>query len=332
MTSGGVIRAARGDETRRLGELAVRSKAYWGYSDEFMAACRNELVVSAATVDANPAFVIEAAGEVVGYYILERRSSWKVELEHLFVEPFAIGAGYGRRLLDHALAQATSAGYRVLEIQSDPHAEAFYLSLGAVRVGDRRSDSVPGRVLPLLQIDCTGGSRLLVLPDTGLRESFLEMAREFEAEGDRRYALALSDFDAYLAQSRRWAAGTGLTPDRVPMDEWWLIDGRRVLGGTRLRHRLTPGLEHDGGHIGYDIRPSERRRGNGHRILDLALVKATALNLDRVLLTCETTNAGSARIIEAAGGRPIADSVSPLTGREMSRFWITLRRLGPDSG
>ncbi len=318
------IRAARRDEADLLSEIAMRSKAYWGYTKEFMASCREELRVTAALIDANSAFVAEDAGGVVGYCILERRSTSKVELEHLFVDPPAIGGGHGRRLMEHAVAEATASGYAILEIQSDPHAEAFYLSMGAVRVGTRSSNSFPDRELPLLQIHCDRLGPRLVRPSKRFRQSFLEMAREFESEGDPRYSLALSDFDAYLAGSHRWAAGIDLPPDRVPMDEWWLLDGNRVLGGSRLRHRLTPGLELDGGHIGYDIRPSERHRGYGHRILDLVLAKAVSMNLDRVLITCETTNRGSTRIIEDAGGTPISNAISPNTGNEMVRFWISI--------
>jgi predicted acetyltransferase len=177
--------------------------------------------------------------------------------------------------------------------------------------------------MPLLERNREIRALRLVRPEVDFRDSFLEMADEFESEGDARYSLALSDLESYLANSRKWAAGVDLPPDRVRMDEWWLFDGTRVLGGGRLRHQLTPGLELDGGHIGYDIRPSARRKGHGHQILGLLLAKA-ANDLNRVLITCETTNRASARIIESAGGSPIENSVSPNTGNEMLRFWVPL--------
>jgi predicted acetyltransferase len=324
ISSDSVIRPARSDEATLLSEIAFRSKAFWGYSEEFMLSSREELTLTTEFIDANPSFVCEHDQRVVGYYALGRRSRFRVELEHLFVEPESIGHGYGRRLLEHAIEQARVGHYHVMEIQSDPNAEAFYQSCGAVRVGTTPSQSIPDRLLPLLEIDCRTGESHLVRPNTDLRQSFLEMAAEFESEGGLRYSLALSDFSDYLAHSQKGAAGLDLPTDRVRMDEWWLTDGARVFGGSRLRHRLTPGLELDGGHIGYDIRPSDRHRGYGHRVLHLMLEKAASEGLDRVLITCETTNIASAKIIESAGGVPIPNAVSPNTGNEMLRFWVAV--------
>ena len=60
----------------------------------------------------------------------------------------------------------------------------------------------------------------------------------------------------------------------------------------------------EGGHIGYVIRPSERRKGYGTLILGLALVQAHACGLDRVRFTCNTENIASARIIEKKWRNP----------------------------
>lgn len=98
------IRRVKTREARQLSEIAFRSKSFWGYSSEFMEACRSELSVSAEDLS-NPArscFLAEAGAEIVGYYALERISRTQVELSALFVEPRCIGRGIGRRLLEHA--------------------------------------------------------------------------------------------------------------------------------------------------------------------------------------------------------------------------------------
>ncbi|HLL72624.1 MAG TPA: GNAT family N-acetyltransferase [Pyrinomonadaceae bacterium] len=95
-------------------------------------------------------------------------------------------------------------------------------------------------------------------------------------------------------------------------------------GTARLRHQLTPALEHEGGHIGYDIRPSARRRGFGTLILALTLERARILGLARALLTCDTDNTASARIIERNGGALAARVVSNRTGKLISQYWIEL--------
>ena len=90
----------------------------------------------------------------------------------------------------------------------------------------------------------------------------------------------------------------------------------------------------DGGHIGYSIRPSYRRRGYGHRILQLALEKCGDLGMERVLVTCDEDNAASRRIIEANGfvfesGMMMDDVVARAAGRAAAkvrklRLWFEL--------
>jgi predicted GNAT family acetyltransferase len=65
--------------------------------------CREELTVTSEFIDANTSFVCEDEGVVIGYYTLEPRSTFRIELQHMFVEPNAIGRGYGGRLMDHAV-------------------------------------------------------------------------------------------------------------------------------------------------------------------------------------------------------------------------------------
>lgn len=144
------IRPARKGESRLLSELALRSKAVWGYSPEFMRACEEELTLDEEEMD--QAFVKTVGERAVGFYSLQPLSVTRVELGHLFVEPSLLRRGYGRELLSDACARARAAGYRCLVIQGDPHAVDFYRAAGGVQVGERESDSVPGRMLPLFDI------------------------------------------------------------------------------------------------------------------------------------------------------------------------------------
>ncbi|MEV6672167.1 GNAT family N-acetyltransferase [Streptomyces sp. NPDC051162] len=144
-----LIRAARTDEAEILSELALRSKAYWGYDEAFMAACRDELTVSASAIAGTA--VAEQDGRILGFVIVEGSPPSGV-LDMLFVEPHAIGKGVGRALFAHATATAAEHGFGRLTIEADPHAEPFYLAMGATRVGTRPSGSLPGRALPLLAI------------------------------------------------------------------------------------------------------------------------------------------------------------------------------------
>ena len=133
----------------------MRSKAYWGYSAEFMEACREELSVSPEKMESSRFHyaVAERQGEIVGYYALERLSAVTFELEALFVEPAHIGSGVGRALVTHAKGYAAAADGRVLIIQGDPNAANFYQAAGGVLTGKRESASIPGRFLPIFEID-----------------------------------------------------------------------------------------------------------------------------------------------------------------------------------
>jgi GNAT superfamily N-acetyltransferase len=150
-----LIRPARPDEASLLSELAMRSKGHWGYDDAFLLACTKELTVSEKKLAHNPGYVIEDSGRLVGFYTLEPRSENEAELGYLFVEPDAIGCGYGGRLMRHAKSTASALGYKTMLIQGDPHAEPVYCAMGGKKIGTKVSASIPGRALPLFKIDLT---------------------------------------------------------------------------------------------------------------------------------------------------------------------------------
>jgi predicted acetyltransferase len=164
----------------------------------------------------------------------------------------------------------------------------------------------------------------LIEPTETLRREFLSMAEEYARAGDARYRPALEDFTAYLRGISDGARGIGLSTGRVPYSTFWLASGRRLVGRSSIRHHLTPDLEEEGGHIGYDIRPAERRKGYGKLILRLTLAEAKKLGLHRALLTCDADNVASSKVIEANGGRFQDQGVSKRSGKLISRFWIEL--------
>ena len=110
----------------------------------------------------------------------------------------------------------------------------------------------------------------------------------------------------------------------MPQTTYWLIDNDEFIGRVSIRHTLTESLLKEGGHIGYDIRPSKRNMGYGKRILELSLPKAKELEIDKVLVTCNETNTGSKKIIEANGGI-LENSIEMGEGKPAKlRYWILL--------
>lgn len=159
-------------------------------------------------------------------------------------------------------------------------------------------------------------------PSERLEGAFVEMATEFDAHGNSRYVRDAQAFPAFLARVRDEREGHGLLPEGVPVSRFWLVREHQILGSSRLRHRLTPELEQLGGNIGYDIRPSARRRGLGTTLLRLTLKRAQAIGLTRVRITCDADNVASIRVIEKNGGALDAEVHSLERGTLIRQYWI----------
>ena len=150
-----VIREADPHEAGLLSALALRSKAHWGYPGEFLESCRNELTVDGSRIGSEDywCFVAVASNSILGFYAIEDLSDGVYELDALFVEPAHIGTGIGRLLIQHALRILSKRGAARLIIQGDPNATEFYRATGARQIGTRESDSIPGRYLPLFELE-----------------------------------------------------------------------------------------------------------------------------------------------------------------------------------
>jgi GNAT superfamily N-acetyltransferase len=146
------IRPARPDEAALLSDLALRSKAHWGYDEQFLAMCKDELSFEPSGVISRRTVVAELDGVALGLATLNGDPPIG-ELGMLFVAPEAIGTGVGGKLFRHVAATARRLRFHRLTIEADPNAEPFYLAMGAIRVGSVPSGSIPGRELPLLEFD-----------------------------------------------------------------------------------------------------------------------------------------------------------------------------------
>ena len=145
------IRRARRAEAGALSALALRSKAHWGYDADFLAACRDELTITAEDIATSTVYVLDGDISPLGFYRLLLQDDGVAKLDALFVEPTAMGQGVGGRLWQHAVTTARKLGCSELVWQSDPEAEGFYLAMGAQRAGESESTVFPGRMLPLMR-------------------------------------------------------------------------------------------------------------------------------------------------------------------------------------
>ena len=117
-----------------------------------------------------------------------------------------------------------------------------------------------------------------------------------------------------------------LEKDRVPASFYFLMDGKRILGSISIRHNLDDEmLRKFGGHIGYNIRPSERRKGYATTMLNLALEKCDELGLEDIMVTCREDNIGSAKIIENNCGILKGIVFVPEENCNLKKYWINVK-------
>ena len=150
----------------------------------------------------------------------------------------------------------------------------------------------------------------LTNPDVRLHASFVTAMSEepgsaaYLFRGDEAMLADSEVFAGYVAQLiADQREQSPRPPGFVPGTTLWWVDGDEFLGRIAIRHRLTEQLRTVGGHIGYWIRPSARRKGHATAAFRAALPVAYGLGIDPALVTCDEDNIGSRRIIEAAGGR-----------------------------
>lgn len=182
----------------------------------------------------------------------------------------------------------------------------------------------------------------LVPPNTRYFESFNESHREWAGAYQDGASLWLAadlgldlsrpdDFDVWVETLLVEADASYPVPEgRVTATTLWIVEDGNYLGAVNLRHYLDDFLREVGGHIGYGIRPSARRRGLARMALDAALARAARLGLDRVLVTCGVDNEGSRRTIETAGG-VLEDIRPPAEPYRQQGFDLVMRRYWIDT-
>jgi predicted acetyltransferase len=165
---------------------------------------------------------------------------------------------------------------------------------------------------------------LFIELNADLKDEFLAMAKDYISAGEKRFESGIEDFDGFLESLENHRTGKNLPAGRVGYNTFCLFVGGKIVGSGSLRHKLNETLAVYGGHIGYAVRPSERRKGYGSMILQLTLEKAREFGLQRVFLTCDTDNIASAKIIEKNGGRLEKVTFYEPVGKQISQYWIDL--------
>lgn len=168
----------------------------------------------------------------------------------------------------------------------------------------------------------------LIKPNEHYKISFLNYIKEIKKSGSETYELykdAEEDFKLYIEKLKKIELGVGLPKGWVPSSSYWLIDSRcEVLGVIRIRHRVDNDYLKTIGHIGYEIKMTRRKKGNGSQILKMGLLEARKLGITNILITCDEKNIGSVRIIEKNKGKLKSSFIDEDTGEKVLQYIVEL--------
>ena len=156
------------------------------------------------------------------------------------------------------------------------------------------------------------------------REEFLRCGSSMDGCGPLR---RIADPLEYLAETERYTREETLPEGKVLATQFFYVrqSERKIVGMLQVRHYFNEYLEKYAGHIGYSVRPSERRKGYAKRMLRDALPFCRELGLEKVLITCDEDNEGSRRTILANGGVYESTVFEPEEGLVIQRYWIRLK-------
>lgn len=155
------------------------------------------------------------------------------------------------------------------------------------------------------------------------RQEFLDAGDSMDGTGSLR---RVEDPEEYIKICEDYEDPRKVPAHLVPATQFFFIrrHDNRLVGMIQIRHCFNDYLEKYAGHIGYSVRPGERRKGYAKAMLKMALPFCREIGIEKVLITCMDGNIGSEKTILANGGVYETTVHEPDKNRELKRFWITL--------
>ncbi|MCM8543122.1 MAG: GNAT family N-acetyltransferase [Lentisphaeraceae bacterium] len=163
-------------------------------------------------------------------------------------------------------------------------------------------------------------------PNDKWKYSYLSLVEEFKFNNEDLIpwviGLPFDDFSDHIEQLDHASKGIGLKTWQVPHATFWLVVNDKVVGVSNLRLKLNEKLRHDGGNIGYGIRPSLRRKGFATILLKKTLKKAKDHGIEKCLVMCDKDNIASAKTILNNGGLFDSDYLCKESGKVVNRYLV----------
>lgn len=167
----------------------------------------------------------------------------------------------------------------------------------------------------------------LIFPSVDYREKILNYKSDFIKNGDSMDGTAglreAQTFEDWYAAWKDNLLEATVRDGLVPATTFLAVDeDNNLVGMIDIRHKLNDFLMNYGGHIGYSVIKSKRRKGIATKMLSLALDECRKLQILKILITCDKENIASAKTIINNGG--VLENEIPENNRITQRYWITL--------
>ena len=169
---------------------------------------------------------------------------------------------------------------------------------------------------------------MLIEPSKEYEKQALEYRQEYIDYGEQHIngscgLIHYTNYDEWL-EKVRLAQKAETSFVNVPATTYFSVrvTDNTIVGTIQLRHELTDELRECGGHIGYGIRPSERKKGYGTQQLQLVLLKAKELCIPKVMITCDKDNTNSRKLAQKNGGVLEWEGFSEKAETDIQIYWI----------
>ena len=155
---------------------------------------------------------------------------------------------------------------------------------------------------------------------------FYECGSEIAGSGSLDRYLKESTYDEWLVKLFSYIDIANVPEGKIPGLTYFFVreDDDRIIGMINIRLALNDFLRNEAGHIGYCIRPTERRKGYGTELLRAGIAVCRRVDMKKIIVTCDKINLGSAGVIRNCGGVLEAELYSEAFGGQIQRYTIDL--------
>ena len=156
-------------------------------------------------------------------------------------------------------------------------------------------------------------------------KEFYEYGSEINGSGGLDRFLKESTYEAWLEKLVRDMDIANIPESRVPALTYFYVreEDEEIVGMINIRLALNDFLRTEGGHIGYSIRPTERRKHYATEMLAEALKVCDVIGIKEVLISCDKNNPASAGVIRNCGGILINEAYSETFDEILQMYGIT---------